>query len=291
MFKSLWGYVKKSLFGNKSPEKPKFHVRIEVTKPDPNYKPLPKQAKPPKPIPEQPPLNCPYCEYVFDKVSGSKRKCPKCRGEIVVRTDNGVKLLFTPEGAEQFEAGRQRRYNRNNLIRDYVGWMNGESFDERKSIVENETSRVLTDEEFTLFLLNAELERKEVQDNVWFQRGVYFTIARLHEQMSLDPYEPKAAFFRCDLLNEAQQYGSDSKVKVRTRCECDNCKKVDGKIMTIQEALIKMPLPVRGCEMDISARYENYIGDENSRVFEHAGFVKRIIPKLNSLTICSILYT
>lgn len=263
MFKDLWESIKKPVLGNEQAEKPKVKFHMEITCPDPTYRPPPKQEKSPKPIPEQPPLKCLYCGHVFDKVSGSKRKCPKCKGELVVRTDDKVKRLFTPEGAEQFDADRQRKYSRNNLIREYVEWMDGKTFDNRKGILENETNRTLTDEEFTLFLLNEELESKEVRDDVWFQRGLYFRITRLRDQMGLDPYEAKAAFYRCDLLHESQQLGHDRKVRVHTACKCDNCSKVDGTIMTIQEALVKMPLPVRGCEMVTSARYDGYIGDED----------------------------
>lgn len=262
MFKSLWHYVKKSLFGNKPPEKPNFRVYLEVTKPDPNYKPPPKEPKPPKPIPEQPPLKCPYCGHLFDKISGSKRKCPNCKSEIIVRTDNKVKLLFTPEGAEKFDAERQRKYNRNNLIREYLGEIDGETFDTQKTALESITGQSVSNEQFTLHLLNEGLKSKEIQDDLISQKLQYLAIANLQDVMGLDPYDAKAALFRCDLLYDAQQYGYDAKVKVHASCKCENCSKVDGKVMTIQEALVKMPLPVRGCEMDVFARYNGYVEDE-----------------------------
>ncbi|GEM_PF-6675267 len=261
MLRDLWKQIKESLLGKEYLEKPKFHVYVEATKPDPNYVPPPKKPKLPKPPPKQSALICPHCQYLFEKVSGSKRRCPQCKGEIIVRTDNRVKLLFTPEGAERFDADRQRRYNRNNLIREYVGWVDGGIFDEQKAVLKTTTNRTLSDEEFTLHLLNEQLESKESQDDLWLQRQLYFTIARLQNQMGLDPYDAKAAFFRCDLLHSAQQFGHDSKVRVHTGCKCDDCGKVDGKVMSIQEALVRMPLPVRGCEMEIFARYDGYIGD------------------------------
>lgn len=258
MFKVLWDHIKGVLRGKRRTGNVSFQAYIEMTGPDPNYKPQPKAPKPHKPVPVQPPLKCPHCEHVFDKVSGSRRKCPECKGEIIIRTENKVKLLFTLEAAERFDADRQRRYNRNNLVRDYVGWIDGDTFDERKAIIEAQTDHHLTDEEFTLHLLN---ERLESQEDLGSKRELYITLAWFHHRTGSDPYDAKAGFFRCDLLHRARQSGYDSKIQVHAGCDCRNCKKVDGRIMSIQDALVKMPLPVRGCEMATFARYFGYFED------------------------------
>jgi len=171
--------------------------------------------------------------------------------------------MVSPESPpEKFDAERQRKYNRNNLIREYVAWIDGENFDTQKAALES-TGQQVTDEEFTLHLLNEQLERQDIQDDLIFQKLLYLHIADLqYHRIGLDPYDAKAALFRCDLLYDAQQYGYDAKVKVHTSCKCENCSKVDGKVMTIQDALVKMPLPVRGCEMDVFARYDGYVKDE-----------------------------
>ena len=266
MFKVLWNHIKGVLRGKKRAGNVSFQAYIEMAKPDPNYKPQPQAPKPPKPVPVQPPLKCPHCEHVFDKVSGSRRNCPECKKEIIIRTENKVKLLFTPEAAERFDADRQRRYNRNNLLRYYVHqWpfenIGGEAFDDRKSTLEKDTNSSLTDEEFALYLLNERLDSQECQSDLFLKRNLYHTIARLQHHMGVDTYEAKAACFRCDLLHDAQQSGYASKVRVHTGCDCDKCKKVEGRIMSIQDALIKMPLPVRGCEMNTFARYSGYVED------------------------------
>ncbi|MGB6068507.1 MAG: hypothetical protein WBG50_27180, partial [Desulfomonilaceae bacterium] len=146
----------------------------------------------------------------------------------------------------------------------YVSWMDAETFDQQKANLERGGQQV-TDEEFTLHLLNEQVQKLDVQDDLISQKLLYLRIADLqHHRMGLDPYDARAALFRCELLHDAQQLGYDWKVKVHASCKCENCSRVDGKVMTIQEALVKMPLPVRGCEMKPFARYDGYVEDENS---------------------------
>lgn len=72
---------------------------------------------------------CPHCGSVLDPPPASSRKCPECRGPIVVRTRKGTKLLFTPTGAEAADRERARevaankaRRHASNIGVDDDGW-------------------------------------------------------------------------------------------------------------------------------------------------------------------------
>jgi hypothetical protein len=54
MFKVLWDHIKGVLRGKRRTGNVSFQAYIEMTGPDPNYKPQPKAPKPPKPVPVQP---------------------------------------------------------------------------------------------------------------------------------------------------------------------------------------------------------------------------------------------
>lgn len=60
---------------------------------------------------------CPHCGVVLDPPPKSNRKCPDCREQLVVRTRQGEKLVFTPAGAEQYDRDRQREVAANKARR------------------------------------------------------------------------------------------------------------------------------------------------------------------------------
>lgn len=56
---------------------------------------------------------CPHCGVVLDPPPKANRKCPECREPIVVRTRDGNKLLFTPDGADDYDRQLKRQHDRN----------------------------------------------------------------------------------------------------------------------------------------------------------------------------------
>ena len=51
-------------------------------------------------------------------------------------------------------------------------------------------------------------------------------------------------------LKHAKRQGA-KKVKILSGDGCESCKKLDGETMTIDRALKDMPLPHKGCTMDV----------------------------------------
>lgn len=60
---------------------------------------------------------CPHCGVVLDPPPKANRKCPDCRDPIVVRTRDGNKLLFTPDGADAYDRQRKAEHDRNDARR------------------------------------------------------------------------------------------------------------------------------------------------------------------------------
>ena len=60
---------------------------------------------------------CPYCGVVLDPPPKANRKCPDCREQLVVRTQQGTKLVFTPDDAARFDAERERGYREREVRR------------------------------------------------------------------------------------------------------------------------------------------------------------------------------
>lgn len=107
MLKKILGWIK-----GKTSEGSSLSVEIEMVKPEAS------EVKPTKDKEiafEQPDAACLHCGYRFAEMPASKRKCPECKNEVVVRSRNKIKILMTPEEAQQFDAAKKETARKTKL--------------------------------------------------------------------------------------------------------------------------------------------------------------------------------
>jgi hypothetical protein len=194
---------------------------------------------------------CPYCKTGLKKFPLRKTKCPHCENFIFIRklADSKSKTLITEEQAQEIDIEREKDYLK------YRGFHNLETFGVTKDEfimrkeehylkygIENNNNDVVwslfdelliknandVDKLRMIYYAMAVLLHQEGKDN--------FRLLQLSAKATLDSYQ------HSDLALNFQIIGSKD--------SCENCKKMDGKIISMEEAYL-LPVPCRECTHSI----------------------------------------
>lgn len=190
---------------------------------------------------------CPYCKNSLIKFPSRKTKCPHCKKSIFVKrlNDSKFKTLITEEHAKKIEIEREKEDLK------YRGFHNLENFGVTKEEfikrkyehylkhgIENNNNDVI----WSIF---NELLFKNATD---FNRlrQIYYTMAVLLQQEGKDNFKVLQLNAKAT-LDSFQLSNLELKVQI-VGCSdsCETCKKLNGKIMSMEEAYL-LPVPCRKC--------------------------------------------
>jgi DNA-directed RNA polymerase subunit RPC12/RpoP len=176
---------------------------------------------------------CPHCKKILNKRPKRKLKCPSCSNDIYVRSKPRVfnTTLLTKDDSIAVDW-----YNK-------LEWQGIEQRDFLQTQEEmSKTNKDIKSTEVIFQLLKRELINSR---DIYWQRVNNFELA-------LFLYETSGAFFeylsdssKCRLM-ELKQSGFE-KARIASVGGCDACINLAGKVLTINEALEKMPIPVKEC--------------------------------------------
>lgn len=226
----------KRLFGKKNEDVKKIENQqnndYKITNVESEYKPI-----------------CPYCNISLIKFPSRKTKCPNCKNFIFIRrlNDSKFKTLITEKQAQEIDIEREKDYLK------YRGFEKLESFgvtkdeflkcrEELYSKSGIETNNNNNDVVWSIF--NELLIKNATDFNLL--RQIYYSMAIFLREEGKDNFKllqqsAKAtldSFQLSDLEFKVQIVGcSDS---------CEACKKLNGKIMSMEEAYL-LPVPCREC--------------------------------------------
>lgn len=190
---------------------------------------------------------CPYCKTELNRFPIRKTRCPNCKKSIFVRrlNDSKFKALITEEQAQEIDIEREKDYLKYRGFHDLEKFgVTKDEFTKRKEEhylkygIENNNNDVV----WSLF---NELLIKNAND-VDKLRMIYYTMAVLLHQEGKDNFKllqlsAKATLDSLQLSNLQLKVGivgcSDS---------CEACKKLNGKIISMEEAYL-LPVPCREC--------------------------------------------
>lgn len=203
--------------------------------------------------------NCPYCSCELDKFPTRKQKCKSCGNEFLVRTHylTKQKIVLTEKDASKYDVEKEKYYTDKSLI---DGLKMG--FDEKRidSMVKKQ-SDILT-ERFghTASLgdiawgvankLIADIARSGEIDGL---QHIYFQMALYLNRCGKDYSHILYNCFEIE-LKRYEKSGFIKTVKIHTvdGC-CEQCKLLEGKKLTIDEAIERKMLPCKEC----SSKFNN----------------------------------
>ena len=171
-----------------------------------------------------------------------------------MRSREKIKRLMTIDQADAYDEEKKERAHINR-IRDYLS-MARRNPDElqivREQMMEDSGKEVSAEDAVMRIIESSLREAKRRKD---YEAAAWICFARTHFLRDNDrEYFPSLQEWRrMQLMEKKQQadrdkYGGD--LMVSTGCKCSECKKVDGRVLSIEEALRDLPLPVKGCAND-----------------------------------------
>ena len=226
-----------------------LHVTVELTRPE--YTPRPPR---PKRKLVQPDPVCPYCGHKYEKFPSSKSKCPACGEKVMVRSREKIKRLMTTDQAAAYDQEKKERAHLNK-IRNYLSMARLDP-DELQIVHEQvmeDSGREVSVEDAVMRIIESSLrEAKRRKD---YEAATWICFARTHLLRDNDrEFFPSLQEWHqmrlMDKQKEALRNRENTKLIVSPGCKCVECKKVDGRVLSIDEALRDLPLPVKGCAND-----------------------------------------
>lgn len=199
----------------------------------------------------EPKALCPYCKVTLEKFPIRKTKCPHCKNSIFVKrlNDSKNKTLITEEQAQEIDIEREKEYLK------YKGFHYLESYGITKDeFIKRKEEHYLkfgiennNDDVAWSFFNELLIKNANDADKL---RMIYYTMAVLLHQEGKDNFEllqlsAKATLDSLQLRNQSSDLVFNFEI-MGCRDSCENCKKMDGKIISKEEAYL-LPVPCREC--------------------------------------------
>jgi len=188
---------------------------------------------------------CPYCGAKLDKIPTRKKKCPECGNYIFVRFGK----LYTEE--EKNIKDFLDRYTLQEL------GINRDDFNKTRQKLSEEFGAVASVNDTAWRLLNSiNMNDKSYRD----RRFIYTEMQQILISEGKNAKHIKFEIERMGLLEYKQE--GVKRVEIKTCNDdhvCDQCKKLNGKVFDIDDALREMPIPTM-CENDECRCWYSYLG-------------------------------
>lgn len=254
----IFDRIKAWIRGKSYQHKTAFGVTVEMVGND--YIPQPPKSKR-KLI--QPDPVCPYCGFKYEAFPKDKKPCPSCGEVVIIKSRDKIKHLFTKARAQEWEDDKKERALINKA-RGYLfmGRVNPDKLQLiREGIIEKSGHEISYNKVALNILTNAALKRsvkKDFDGAFW----TYFAMTHLLRDQGFDYFDSLQLMHEMRLREMKTKDHHDKdygwKVRIVTGCDCKACKPLDGKILTLDEALETMPFPSKHCKVKFPfiGRYE-----------------------------------
>jgi hypothetical protein len=190
-----------------------------------------------------------------------KKKCSFCQNFIYVRTLPATreKVPVTEEQAQRIQKEWDRIWRRDrwlDTLRTYG--ITEEIFESRKKALSSEWKQVVADSDAIWSLLNELLEENMKSGDFHTLKMLYHDMAWFLDEEGQEFFDILVARQRAELMEYKTQWGI-KKVRITTSADpCPACKKLDGKVLTIQQALKTMPIPCKECTTTVLGKREGF---------------------------------
>ena len=208
-------------------------------------------------------IECPYCNEILKEPPKTKKKCPSCKMPVYFKVTpyTNEKYYLTEQKAKKMEELQdryrieERFYNR---FKEYG--LKEKHFKKRREEYDKKAKGNYSAFAFLNSIFNELILGHSMKNDFYTVRNIYYTMAYFLYEFNVDRghnhnifhylYESK----KMELYNyksQEKQSGHKMKVQIMTFGKgyaCNKCHEHEGKKFTIDEALEKMPIPVKDCE-------------------------------------------
>ncbi len=192
---------------------------------------------------------CPHCEKILGKRPKRKTKCKFCGKDIYIRSNQQI-----------FKSGLLTRED--SIVVDQLKQL--EAYDvtaedfknKRAELSEKFGSRAKSTDVIWGIFNDLLLKNNQNLDTL---RMIYYSMALFLNSEGKDYTELLRQSSRMRLLSFKKE-GFVKKVEISTGGEglCNVCSKLDGRVLPIDEAMVKMPLPFKECTNSIENGHQGF---------------------------------
>lgn len=185
-------------------------------------------------------ITCPYCNEVLETKPTRKTKCPFCNNHIYVKQG---KLMKKDEADALAEKSKIKRKL------EYFGLLENE-YDFQKVKLAKEFGFEPKYFDVMWSTLNAKTLELIKTRNLQRLSSLYYSMAWFLNEEGKDFFHVLKQSSKVELENIKAK-----EVKIMSVGGCPSCKKLDGEVFTVEEALNKMPIPNKNCS---NIEYNNF---------------------------------
>lgn len=195
-------------------------------------------------------ISCPYCKEALSKMPTRKIPCPFCKKYIFVRTDpkTKYKILVTEKGKKEIEKEWEHYLGVNKWLSNLESFgVIKKDFDTMQTTLRKRFNNDPYPRDVIWGLFNKTLSNAININDLQTLGGLYYSMAIFLNEENKNPAPMLEQSKKMELLNLRSQ-SLDILEGVEILADgCDECKKLNKKTFTINEALSKMPLPNKEC--------------------------------------------
>lgn len=181
---------------------------------------------------------CPYCASILDKPPKKKKKCPQCGNFIYVRSS---RVLFPSTCLTEDEAFATDEYYN---FKEY-GFEKEDFFAKHRALCDKHGDSISYTKTCISVYEELILEKTEL-----FQlQSLYFRIALLKYKQG-EEFFPHLQQHAKLQLTSLKQKGYD-RVKISSIGSCEMCQQLNGRVLSVNEALKEKPIPNMKCTHEI----------------------------------------
>jgi len=225
----MWPFIKKA-------KKPEAKIVEEKPKPEPHP-----EVKPEPPLMVK--LECPTCKQSLERHSRNRFKCPHCRNWIYFLGNRPVTREDHERLREKYYQDRHEECLKQSMAEDLAKLgLNEEMIQQREQDFVRKTG--VSPKKFTVVLsLFNETILKLKDLNEMEER--YHNLAIILNKGGEESFHILKAAAKTKLA--ALKKEGFKNVYILTSQMCAACKQVDGEVLSIEEALRTMPIPIKEC--------------------------------------------
>ena len=184
---------------------------------------------------------CPYCKKPLEQIPQRKKQCPFCKNYIHVRTPPSThkKILVTKDDARKIDWLKKfSEYG----IRE-------KDFEITKNQLIKKFEREPSNQDVLWSLFNQLIAKTS---NLHTLKMIYYEMALFLNEEGKECFAVSQLSRKMELMKYKKEGIKKVQILTAGSGSCEHCQQLEDKILTINEALEKMPIPVKECTHELA---------------------------------------
>ena len=188
-------------------------------------------------VEKEPEAACPYCKKILEQIPQRKKQCPFCKNYIHVRTLPSTlkRILVTEDDARKIDWLKR--------LDEYGA--TEQDFEVIKDQLSKKFGQEPSNQDVLWSLFNQLIAKN--RDDFQTLKRIYYEMALFLNDLGKDFFSILQLSAKMELMNYKQAGIKNVQILTCGLGSCEQCRQLQDKIFTMEEALASMPIPVETC--------------------------------------------